>query len=174
MNKSLITLAEESAKIEIALIESGGEITPEIEAWLADVEIDLPEKVENYALIMERMEALGSHYDDRAEMLQRMSRAVANVVERCKENLKIAMVKLETDEIQGVDVRFKMTESAGAVVYENEKLIPPEYTTIEQVVKIDKKRIGEDLKLGVPVDGCRLEKKKVLKKYANSPGKKKA
>ena len=171
-SKSLISLAEESAKIETMLVESGGELTEAIEALLAEIDVKLPEKVENYSSLMDRMEALSVYYNDRAAFLQRMAKAASNVVDRCSENLKIAMVKLETDEIRGIDVRYKLTNTAGKVVIENDANVDPAYTTIEQVTKIDKKRIAEDLKLGVAVKGARLEIGKSLRKYANTPGRK--
>lgn len=169
-DKSLIVLAEEAAKIETALIESEGAITPELEAWLAEIDVSLPAKVENYSLLMDRMEALSDFYKSRADMLLKMSSAAMNVVGRCSENLKIAMEKMQVDEIKGIDVRYKLQNSNPKVVIENEELIPSEYTVIEQVKKIEKKRIAEDLKMGVPVNGARLEAGKSLRRYANTPG----
>ncbi|MFK8812506.1 siphovirus Gp157 family protein, partial [Escherichia coli] len=79
-----------------------------LEAMLDVIDVQLPEKVENYSLLMDRMTALSEFYDSRAGMLTRMSKAALAVVDRCKTNLEVAMVKLETDEIVGVDVRFKL------------------------------------------------------------------
>ncbi len=171
-NKSLVALAETSAQIERMLAEAGGELTPELETMLSMIDVKLPEKVENYSLLMERMDALAQFYDSRMELLSRMASAARKVVDRCEENLKVAMVKLETDEIQGIDIRFKLQNTAGKVVIPNEKELDPAYTTIESVTKIDKKRIGDDLKLGIPVRGARLEVGKSLRKYANTPGRK--
>lgn len=171
-SKSLVRLAEESAKIEIALAESGGELTPEIEAMLAEIDVKLPEKVENYAMLMDRMDDLAEFYESRMEMLAKMKSAAIKVVERCEQNLKLAMEKTGETEIKGVDVRFKLSPTAGKVVIENEELIDPAYTVIEQVRKIEKKRIGEDLKAGVPVKGARLEVGTSLRRYANTPGRK--
>ncbi len=170
-SKSLVTLAEESAKLEIALSESGGELTPEIEAMLAEIDVALPEKVENYSLLIDRMTTLSAFYKDRAKFIERMASAAEKVVERCEFNLKLAMEKTGQTEIRGIDVRYKLSPTAGKVVIENEELIDPAYTVIEQVRKIEKKRIGEDLKAGVPVKGARLEVGTSLRRYANTPGK---
>lgn len=172
MSKSLITLAEESAKIETALIESGGLLTPELEAMLDVIDVQLPEKVENYSLLMDRMTALSEFYDGRAEMLTRMSKAALAVVDRCKTNLQVAMVTLDTDEIVGIDVRFKLQNSPPKVVIENEENLDQAYVVLETVTKIDKKRIAADLKLDLPVRGARLEVGKSLRQYANTPGRK--
>lgn len=169
-NKSLVVLAEQAAKVETMLIESNGEISPELEAMLAEIDLALPEKVESYDLLLSRMETLSNFYLERAEMLEKMAKAASNVIERCQENLKLAMAKMQVDELKGIDVRYKLTNTAGKVVIENEELIPAGYTVIEQVKKIEKKRIAEDLKLGVPVNGARLEIGKSLRRYANTPG----
>lgn len=169
-DKSLIVLAEEAAKIETALIESEGAITPELEAWLAQIDVSLPAKVENYSLLMDRMEALSDFYKSRADMLTKMARAANSVIERCEANLKIAMEKMQVDEIKGIDVRYKLQNSKPTVVIENEDLIPGEYTTIVPIKKHDKTRMAEDLKMGVPVSGARLEAGKHLRRFANTPG----
>lgn len=168
--KSLVSLAEESAKIEIALALSGGELTPEIEAMLADINVAVPAKVENYALLMERMDALAQHYASRAEMLVRMAKAAKNVIARCEDNLQLAMIRMDQSEISGIDIRFKLQNSPPKVVIDDESAIDPAYTVQEITTKIEKKRIGEDLKNGVPVRGARLEFNKHVRKYANTPG----
>lgn len=171
-SKSLVRLAEESAKIEIALAESGGELTPEIEAALAVLDLKLPAKIDGYAFFLERMAQVACHYDERVKAYERMSKSANAVIKRLEDNIKYAMESTKTDEIKGVDVRFKLSPTAGKVVIENEELIDPAYTVIEQVRKIEKKRIGEDLKAGVPVKGARLEVGTSLRRYANTPGRK--
>lgn len=171
--KSLVILAQESARIEMMLAESGGELTPQLEEMLAEIDIKLPQKVENYSLLMERMDALALHYNERASMLLKMSTAAKSVIERCKQNLKQAMINMQAEEIYGVDVRFKLQNNPPSVFIEDEKAIDGAYTVVvPQTIKIDKNRIKEDLKMGMTVKGARLEVGQSIRQYANTPGRK--
>ncbi len=168
-NKSLISLVEEASQLERALIESNGEITPEIEALLQTTEIHLPEKVDNYAMLMDRMDTVAAFYKAKAEAYLRLAKSAGQVADRCSYNIKTAMQALNTQEILGVDVRFKLTNSNPACVIEDETLLDASYKILETVTKINKKQIAEDLKLGVPVPGARLEQGQSLRRYAVSP-----
>lgn len=168
-SKSLMTLVAESSELENQLIQSGGEITPEIEALLEVKDLQLPDKVDNYGLVMDRMAMISEFYTQRAEMFLKMSKAADSVIDRCKSNLKLAMENLKTDEILGHDIKFKIVKSNPTVVIEDESKIDPAYTTTQTVVKIDKKRIGEDLKVGIEVAGAKLQQGSSLRQYANTP-----
>lgn len=169
-----MSLVDQAAELEKQLLMSGGEITPEIEALLEAKEIHLPHKVDNYAGIMDRMDTVASFYKAKAEMYLRMAKAATNVSDRCSYNLKTAMQAIGSDEITGVDMRFKLVNSNPACVVEDEALIDASYKIIETITKLDKKRIVEDLKLGVPVAGAKLERGQSLRCYPVSPVKKKA
>lgn len=171
--KSLVELAKNSATLEEMLIMSGGEMTAEIEDMLTVKDIQLPAKIDSYALVMDRMESISRFYEEKAEFYQRLSRAADNVIVRCKENLKFAMITLHEDEIVGFDVKFKLVKSNPSCIIEDELKIDPAYTTVKTVVTVDKKRITEDLKLGIPVAHAHLEQGVSLRKFANSPGKSK-
>lgn len=172
MSKSLVALAEQAAALETALVESGGELTPELEAMLAELDVKLPEKVDNYSMILDRMSMLSDFYIERAERLLKMSKAATLLKERLKDNIKIAMEKLGETEIQGVETKFKLVQSNPSVVIENEELIDAAYKVQEIKIKVEKKRIAEDLKLGVDVRGARLERTTSLREYANTPNRK--
>lgn len=164
--KSLRELVSISTSIETALIENGGELTPEIEAALAVKDMQLPEKVDGYSLVMDRMASVADFYAQKAELFLRLSKAAESVIEKCKDNLKFAMTELKVDELQGHDFKFKLQNSAPAVIIEDESKISESYKVIKTT--IDKKKIGEDLKLGVPVEGARLERGQYVRQYANN------
>lgn len=172
--KSLRVLVNEVSEIENALLDNGGEITPEIEAMLSVKDIQLPQKVDNYALVIQRMDSLESFYKDRAKVFLAMAKAASSITDRCKFNLKSAMEELAVDELLGNDIKFKLVNSNPACVIEDESKIDGAYKIIETVIKTDNRRIIEDLKLGVPVAGARLERGRSLRQYPNSPNSKKA
>ncbi len=63
-------IVNEAMQIEQMLMESGGEITPEIDQALAVNSNSLVEKVDSYHHIIERFEALEGHYKSLRRILQ--------------------------------------------------------------------------------------------------------
>ena len=170
-NKSLSLIVSQVADIENMLIESEGVITPEIEAILAVKEINLPEKVDSYAAVIERFEMIEEYYKAKSDNILKIARAASAVYSRCKENLKFAMKELGVDEINGHDMRFKLSASKPSIIIEDDSKIDAAYKITETIVKIDKNKIGEDLKIGVPVAGAKMQENFSLRKYANRSSK---
>lgn len=173
-NKSLISLVHQAANLEELLIESGGEMTPEIEILLETKEINLPEKVDNYDLMIDRMDMIEKFYKEKADFYLRLAGSAAGLAKRCKDNLKLAMQTLGMQEISGFDIKFKLIPSNPSCVVDDEGVVDGSYKITETITRIDKKRIAEDLKLGVPVSGAHLERGVSLRKYANSAASKKS
>lgn len=161
-------LVNEASALEQMLIDSGGEITPEIENALVVKDQLLPEKIDNYSLIMERFEHLSEHYKSRAEMFIQIAKQCQNVQERLKENIKQAMLTLEVEEVQGFDIRFKLSKSKPKVVIFAEEVIPTEYKKEVTTIVVDKDKLREDLSIGL-VSGAKLEQSYSLRTYANTP-----
>ena len=171
--KSLLALVQTATNIEQMLIESGGELTPELEQALAVTELHLPEKVDSYALVIDRMNAITSFYKQKAEFFQRLAKASTSVAERCKSNIEIAMDTLETDEVLGFDVKFRRQASPLTYEIADVALVDQAYVITETITTHtpDRKRILEDLKLGVPVTGVEPKQSYHVRVYANTPAK---
>lgn len=169
-NQSLLAIVGQTVEIEKMLIESGGELTAEIEAALIVNETSLAEKADGYHNIIERFEALEGHYNKRAAFYAQISKQCAGVVDRLKTNIKIAMAELKVSEIKGEDVRFKLTETAGKLILEDEDLIPLEFKTEVSETVVQKDALKAALKNG-PVAGAKIEKGYSLRAYANIPDK---
>ena len=58
---------------------------------------------------------------------------------------------------------IKISKSSGSVLVEEEELIPYEYWKKVTELKVDKKKILEDLKSGKQVPGCKLVKKSYVR-----------
>ena len=168
-NSTLITLVSEASAIQQVLLETGGEITPEIEQRIQATEINLPAKVDSYALLIERMQHDAEFYGLQATRLLKMVRAMESVVTRCKQNIKLAMDELKTTELVGHEMKFKLVKSPPSVIIEDSAKIPAAYKVTETTTRDDKKMISEDLKMGVTVPGARLESGTSLRTYLNTP-----
>lgn len=170
--KSLVNIVSESLNLEKMLIESGGEITPEIEQFLAVNEKELSEKVDGYHMIIDRFEALKNHYKQKSEYFNLISSQCGQASKRLKDNIKYAMVQLGVDEIKGNDMRFKLSQGAGSLILEDEEMIPVEYKHEEVVTHIKKDDLKKDIKDGKVVAGARVEFNPSIRAYANLPEKK--
>jgi uncharacterized protein YllA (UPF0747 family) len=153
------------------LEESGGEITPNVEVMLAVLNEQLPAKLDNYAAIIERFEMFSTYHKAKAAQQAQLSKQCQAVADRMQANIKAAMIQMGKDEVSGNDVKYRLVKSNPSCVIDQEDLISANYKTIVQETKIDKKRILEDMKLGVPVEGAHLEQGLSLRQYANSPSK---
>ena len=168
-NKSLISLVEQASQIESFLIEAGGELTPDIEKLLEVNGKDLALKVDSYSMILARMKYTAAFYKRRAEIFLDLADASEKVIDRLSNNLEFAMRTLDVKEIEGEDVGFKFVKAPPSVVIEDGEKVPADYQNIKQTITPDKKRIGEDLKNGVPVPGCKLHQGEYLKEYVKKP-----
>jgi hypothetical protein len=168
---SLVKIVNEVSLLEQKLIESEGQLTPEIEALLAVSGEMLPAKVDNYSMVLERFDALSEHYKERAAFFSKIAKQCEGVQDRLKENIKFAMKTLNVDELSGQDVKFKLQKVKSKVVIEDESLIPDDYYKSEIVHTLQKDKLKGDLEIG-PIPGARLEESVSLKTYAATTTKK--
>lgn len=168
-NESLRSIVSQTKDIVAALVESCGEMTPAIEAALMNVEAKTPAKIDACAEVMARMENEAAYWKEKAAFYSKVSAACENVREKLKENIKYAMREMGVNELAGHDVRFRLSLSKPKVILDETALDPAYFN--ERVVRTpDKKRIEEDLKAGIPVDGAILHEVYSIRQYANSKG----
>jgi hypothetical protein len=175
MSKSLALIVNEASKIESMLIESGGEITPEIEAFMAVNAADLSGKVDSYNMVMDRFETLEAFYKSKADEFSAYSKRCQNIRKTLEDNIKYAMQELKTDEVLGNEVRFKLVATKPRCVVLDESKLPAEYLRTKTITEVDKPRLSEDLKIG-KVEGAELQGGFSLRAFATRPqieGKKK-
>ena len=121
--KSLLSIVNEAMTLEKMLIESNGEITPEIEQALAVNQQELSLKADGYHTIMERFDNLERHYLARADFYKRIASQCGGVVDRLKNNIKLAIHEMGVTEIKGEDIRFVIKETKGKVIIEDEEML---------------------------------------------------
>lgn len=166
-NNSLVSLVSESSKLEMLLIESGGEITPEIEQALAVNAEEISNKVDSYSAVLERFKVLEGYYKERADQYSSIAKQCKNVQDRLKDNLKFVMDQLGTNEISGHEMRFVKSATSGLINIIDEELIPIEYKKEVITTEIDKKRLKEDASKGF-VPGTEFVPGFSLRSYPNT------
>lgn len=173
MQKSLIALVGDFAAFDKQLVESGGEITPEMEAALDLTGADMARKVDGYKLYMDHLDAQAMYFEDIEKQAQHGKRLFNNHREKMKENLKFAMTCLGVDELAGEAFRFKKSTLKPKLVIESQDALPPSYIKKEmvEVTSIDKESLMIDLGLGKSVAGAQLVDVVSVRSYVNPAAK---
>lgn len=91
---SLYELTERQQAIEDALIDNGGELTPELEALMEDTAEKMDDKIDGYRFIIRRLEAKAAAFKAEKERHATAQRVCENSVKRIKEHLTNTMIAL--------------------------------------------------------------------------------
>lgn len=164
--KDLISIVMEMNAVTQQIIESGGELSPQLEEFFASVSKDLAQKTDSYAFVMDRLDAEEKFWAEKAEQFGRVAKSVGNARERMKQAIKTAMHVMETDEVKGNDFRFKLSRSTPKLVID-QNLLPAHYFMIVNSRVVDKEMIARELEAGHEIAGAKMEEVKSLRKYVN-------
>lgn len=164
-NKSLAELVSSAADLESALIESGGEVTEEVEKLLALWETDFSEKIDGYAVIMERFKMATDYWKQQAALMSQMEKSCQKLEERLKERLKWGMKEMDVNEVTGDTYRFKLSVLKPKVVIDDSDVVPDEFKEKVIEYKIVKDKISDALKAGKNVPGVHTEETISVRRY---------
>ena len=134
------------------------ELEPEMQEALEDALNNLGEdieiKLENYAKIIKNFESDIAGLKAEEERLAKKRKAMENSIKNMKQRMTEAMVQTGKVDIKGELFKFKVQANPPAVVMDVNYIedVPEKYL-IAQDPKIDKKKLAEDLKAGVELDG---------------------
>jgi len=167
-NKSLMQLVDMAAEIEQALIASSGEITEEMEELIPILNDKLPDKVDNYALLIDRLEYNAKYYSAKAQEFMKMASACEKFSEKLLGNVHWTMCKFHLDELKGNDYKYKMMKSESVALI-NESLIPTEFHNVKTTVSFDKKSLKEAIKAGREIPGAALQVNTRAQRFTNKP-----
>jgi len=158
----LLQLTQQAHEIEKMLIESGGEITPELESLLTINKNELAKKIDGYDHIIDRLNYSAEFLKKKENEVKQARQSVENFTDSLKERIKAAMLELNLDKIEGESVYFKLSKSRPSVSV-SEHQVPLDYMVTKFVP--DKEKIKQDLESGIQVEGCVLKESYTLKKY---------
>lgn len=161
---SLVRLNAEHSQIVAQLIDEGGELTPEREALLEDLQLALCRKTDAYGVVMAQLEAKAQFWKDQEEQCARAKRAAQNAADSLKARMKFVLSQTEGQELQGSLYRFFLARSKDKLCIDDEGSIPAEFKRSELLVSVDKKAVEAALAKGLQVSGARLEPVQALRK----------
>lgn len=161
-----IALIEQSHELERALMESGGELTPHIEAAI----MILSNSVDAVSLISERLTMSARYWHEKAAKADILAKSLQNVEKRLKESLKQGMVTSGTKELKGSDIRFVLASCQKKLVID-ESGLPDIYKKQVTSYMPDKVLIRDGLESGAQIPGASLEGGWQLREYSNRQAK---
>lgn len=161
---SLVDLHSQATEIERLILENGGELTPEIEQQLTNIDTSIAIKIDGYGYVLDRMKAVEGYWKGQAAKFAAVGKACKNVQDRIKDRLKYVMESRGQKTIEGETVRFTLTDTQGQLEIIDVDALPARYV-IETVVKtVDKVAIKEALAAGEDIPGAVLHGGKGLRK----------
>lgn len=166
MNQLTLSL-QNADKIEQMLIESGGEITPEIELEMAINPKTISDLVDSKHLTLDRLEKSIELYEKKADQFSALASSLKNVKKFIETSIKQFMLENDKQVLAGNDFQFKTVRSKPSVEISDELFLPDEYKKEKVTVTPDKEKILKDLLIGIPIQGCILKESYSLRKQIN-------
>lgn len=164
---TLKLLLAEWREILAAVDESQGEISPEIESRMAIIEQNIPEKIDAYCYVMDKLEAESKFWKEKSEEAESISRKFASQGEYMKKRIKGYMAEHNLKELVGNESKFTLSKAVSSVTIYDSTHIPDQF--IREVVTYvpDKKHLKEALEEGLEIAGCRLDGGAALRRMPN-------
>ena len=110
------------------------------------IEAAFEDKAENIVKLIKNIEGDVEAHKVEEKRISEKRKFMENHIGRLKKMLEESMVQMDKDDVKAGTFTLKIQKNPYSVEIEDESLIPEEYKTIEQVVKIDKKHIVDDYK----------------------------
>lgn len=129
-NLTLFNLSAEMAAIENALIESGGELTPEIEQALTTTSDALAKKADDYGAVINKFQSIADAADAEIKRLQAIKRTADNSAKNIKAHLASTMNYFDLKQLEGSTHKFTLVKTSATEVDE-ERLLQPHLAAIE-------------------------------------------
>ncbi len=155
---NLYNISTEYLKLRNELIESMGELTPELETALTINQEDLEKKGLAYGFIIKNIDNDIATIDSEIERLTLLKKSRNNAIDRLKNTLKTAMELFEITKIESPLLKISFLKSKSVEVLDL-KLLDAKYkktSTPEPVTTADKKLIKEAIEAGETVTGAKL------------------
>lgn len=168
-NKTLFQLTTDMVAIEDALWENGGELTPELEAAMAETSASLIAKTDGYGSLIRKFESATTSIDAEIKRLQALKKTAVNATERLKNHLLFSMQTNGVNKLEGNLTKISLRRSE-RLITDDESILAPYYFTIEAIretlppyiqlgdLKVNKTAIKEMMKKdGIELPDAHLE-----------------
>jgi hypothetical protein len=164
MSKTLWAINEDMEALDALLEELGGDVTDEqvaatIEAWFAEIDSDLANKVDGYCALIRQLEAVAAARREEAERLTKRAKTGEANAKRLGERLKMFMAFRGMKKLDTPRYTVSVVNNGGAppVEIDADAVLPDDLTrVIPEQREPDKKAIVAALQQGRELPGVRL------------------
>jgi len=137
------------------------EVQESLAKWADEIQVNLEEKVDNYAAFIAILQARSATRKAEAARLAKKSKTDSNKADRLKEHLKVLLTARNMKKIEGARFTVTVANAGGKQSVECNVLgkdLPKDLQKDPkpQEIEADKDAIRERLLAGVEVPGCRL------------------
>lgn len=164
MSDTLLSLTTQSFELIKKILESNGEITPELSEEMENIEAKLPTKIDAYDHMIKSIDSQCEFMKAQKQMYAKAASSCESFKEALKTRIKQAMTNLGRDEINGHSVRFKLSPMHAKLVID-ETLLHDQYKMTVLTKVPDKELIQSLLDKGHDVPGARYEEVHALRTY---------
>jgi len=162
MNKlNIFQIEQEYLDLNKQIIESEGELSPELEQKLSITEHSLHIKAINYGFVIKNNSYTSDIIDQEIKRLTALKTSLNNATNRLKDILKNAMILFGKLEIKEPTIKINFRKSNIVEITDSDK-VPARFKTIVQTEKIDKNAIKAELKNGIDIPGIILNENQNL------------
>ena len=154
--QSLYELTKAGNDLSSAIIEAGGEITPEIEQALSDLDLKTKDKIDAYKFAMDTLEYRAEQLKEEASIFMNTAKSLMAAQERLKLAIKNNMSVNGTSQVNGNRYTFKLVQLSPKMTID-EKFLEDRFYREEVLKKIDRPTIEQAIKQGESVAGVTLE-----------------
>ena len=158
MSRALYHIESELNNINEQLIESGGELSPELQDKLAMTREELATKAANYGFVILKNQSEAAIIDAEIKRLKAIKDSLDNATDKIKEAISNAMIQYDLTEVKTPTIKLSFRSSESVEV--DESKLAQKYFNYSP--KVDKTTIKADLKSGIEVDGARIVSKQNL------------
>lgn len=140
---TLFSLTEELVQLEALLTETGGELSPDVEAWMEQNAHALSDKADSVAFYLKSCEVKQTGFQKVAQDLTHKAKVEENKITRLKEYIRLCLDRMGTRKLEGEIWTLALQKNGGRPAL---KLLPPydtnpiELPTEFQVLKVEADR----------------------------------
>ena len=138
MNKPLALILHEKSLLEGELEENGGEITEELDRVWENNQLELAEKIDNYAWALKHMDSVIENLKERKAKATKIIQTIGNQQKRIKHRLHFYCEQSGGEPLRGHEYSFHpfMAKVSGV----NQEKVEDQYRTVQVVMPVNQYR----------------------------------
>lgn len=162
---NLIEILFQKSELEKLLEDTTGELTPELEEQIKQIDVLEKGKVDALAGVFERIAVNSERIEKRIEEYSKAVKTLTTVEKRIKEHIKASMLASGQSRIEGDDHYFLVSKLKDKIIIDDPDQVPQYFKKTKILIENDLEAIRESIKDNIPVEGVRTEENYSLRKY---------